>query len=700
MPRQIEYNHTLNPRPFQLLLAASKQIRQDIEQLAAHAPMPADAACLNLVLKGTADCTCRAVNLLGTPKPLAHALAKRFTITFTTCDDIFDRLEITDSLITLQRRLQAYPAWRALAQFGQLDYPPDAVEPALLGMELMLKFVAHAPRELAPSFVTSLVSTTPEQSWSVATFLDQYHYANVPKGELPPWFRRAKKIYAQFLKTFSQDPPPPPPPLTFEQRAAAQLAAHAAWPKFRVRAAVQDHTMLSPAQVKQLTTTEEQGGNRLSAEQQTILWLVGFTGINLEILPSLPLVQKLESGQVLGIELERGLLLRNFSGLAGDRSAGHSQDEEAAAANHHCIVPMPETVHKFLKQKASTVSSAATLEALLPSLSKISSRAAVFQYPCELKPSWARWARTTGPVLRQQGMDNLLVAVITGNFANTAKSKLYYCRIGAEEIWQACNTAYNCFGFGAPVARPDGIADFGTPAAPSVERVTRADGLLVAMVNALRPAPRASVSALVAFHNAYVRAVAYRLMFLLGLREARKFCLRANIDEAVDSTVNIDDKTTSGLEGGLPVVLCDEVRRLLSGYRAHCSALAGRLKRLTGETAAVKWLRAAGESQDVALLCKLTHHACSEIGTSDVLAAEFMLAPDFGRKVLENWLRQHGVRTRDIDRQMRHEVLGQESYTSTASHSIPAWAARLTPTLNRMAGALLSEKLFGLRISQ
>jgi hypothetical protein len=60
-------------------------------------------------------------------------------------------------------------------------------------------------------------------------------------------------------------------------------------------------------------------------------------------------------------------------------------------------------------------------------------------------------------------------------------------------------------------------------------------------------------------------------------------------------------------------------------------------------------------------------------------------------------MREMKVMTRDIDRVMRHEVLGQENSTSVADDSEFAWIKRVLPVIETLADKLFTQPLFGLR---
>lgn len=303
-----------------------------------------------------------------------------------------------------------------------------------------------------------------------------------------------------------------------------------------------------------------------------------------------------------------------------------------------------------------------------------------------------------GPLMRQQGIDNLLTAIVTGNFGNTAKSKLYYCNVAHGEIWDACRRIYDYLKLGSPVEMPTKLLNFGTGVVSPADRIKEIDSLLVSRVENLRPVGKATAKTLIEYHNTYVTSMAFRFMFLLGLREAKKLMIWADIDELHDLTLDIADKKTNSLEGALPVVLSTQLKTLIQYYRLHCRSLCNRLKKVDGHELICDWLEDVLNSEHVPLLCMLTpYRRRTLVGTSDVICEFPDLAPDFGRKFLENWLRTHTVMTRDIDRQMRHEVLGQESYTCTSAHSELNWIRRMRPVLDTLASELFVSPLAGLR---
>lgn len=147
--------------------------------------------------------------------------------------------------------------------------------------------------------------------------------------------------------------------------------------------------------------------------------------------------------------------------------------------------------------------------------------------------------------------------------------------------------------------------------------------------------------------------------------------------------------------------MCDELRSALENYRIHCAAFLERLRRFGWSGAAVQWLESVQQHDDVPLLCTVHgERHITPLSTDSLrraLPGASDLAADWGRKYIENALRLAGAQSRDIDRQQRHEVLGQEQHCATADGSEVAWVRRLKPQLDAVSRQLFKGRLHGLR---
>lgn len=325
----------------------------------------------------------------------------------------------------------------------------------------------------------------------------------------------------------------------------------------------------------------------------------------------------------------------------------------------------------------------------------------VFPEISDLSPSFARWSRTLAPFALQIGLDALLAGLTTGDIGVSAKSKLHYALVSGHEQWHSAAALYKALDWEPPVAMPETIMPFGAAVVPTTERLSRMDDQIYRWVEEVRPAKRLATEAqLLEFHNRYVRALTSRICVWLSLRPASEISIRASTDERFDLCIELLEKASAGRVGTQPAVISEALRAALANYRIHCSALLERLKTFRWSGATVDWLTSVEAHHDVPLLCTIHgKHRVTPVSTDSLLkslpgASE--LAPDWGRKYAENCLRRLKVKSRDIDRHQRHEVLGQEQDCATADGSELSWTRRLKPELDAMSGQLFKAPLHGL----
>jgi hypothetical protein len=290
----------------------------------------------------------------------------------------------------------------------------------------------------------------------------------------------------------------------------------------------------------------------------------------------------------------------------------------------------------------------------------------------------------------------LQVALLTADFCHTAKSKVYYCTLRQSEVNAAAAQAYRILGFDVPSETPTTSVAFGSKVTPTVQLIQAADEYLMQKAQKLRPGRNCSRTKLLCFHNAYAHVVAYRLMVLFALRETAEIPLPSAGDGAISY---LTEKSSAGRAGGMAAIVTELIAEQIKFYVAHCHAFNRRLG--TDCTSKFQhWLNEAVNGRTPLQLRTCSPREVAQpIRTADVLEQVknvATLAPDAGRKLLENLLRERGVRTEDIDRVLRHEVAGQEACAGVSDSSEFAWRKRVGPILNDIAKELFGSSLSGL----
>lgn len=636
--------------------------------------------------------------VLKSPNPNAAALLDELHVLAMACTAEYQcRVGCVDSIDGMEGRRKANPAWALLAAIGS-SIESVSQHPAITaaGVELLLSL--HQQKPMAAAFCGSArVALKVEHldGVSIKALLD------INAGEkMPSWVKRTQVTLAEFLAAFDNAPPPPPPPRTFEERVRTELSCRAAFASHRRRAGVLDDTCFSQRQIAQAVNYSGSGMFRSAAERRAVMWITGISGLFATSTQFIPLSGATVDDWVIWYDMACGVLRRDLSCLAPD--AARARNGVGAPASFIANTPAPRDVAIELLRLARNVPGAREMGDIIPALRQLTPRDLVYPDRATLAPSFARWSRTLAPAGLQAGIGTLETGITTGDIGVTARSKLHYARVSGEEQWKAAAALYKAIGWKRPVPMPHALLAFGAAVVPSMETLAHMDERLCHWVEEVRPPKRLAIEAqLLEFHNRYVRTLAARICVWLSLRPAAEISLRASIDEDDDLCVDLLEKASAGRVGTLQAVMCDDFRAALANYRIHCVAFLERLKTFGWSGAAVEWLESVQQHDDVPLLCTVHgERRVTPLSTDSLLKTlpgASDLAADWGRKYMENVLPLVGAQSRDIDRQQRHEVLGQEQDCATADGGEVGWVRRLKPQLDAVSRQMFKTRLHGLR---
>lgn len=678
------------------LRAADSLARRPLIRLTQAAPPPLEHAMLQAVIVGACAATSDAFGLLRQPNADAIGLRDELRLLVSVCSKEYERIGRVDSEEGLVGRLRAYPAWSLLSRVGSLRAALSHPAITAAGLELMLSL--HRGKPMAASFCNG---TRVALDTEVLVDVELESLLRTDEDEKPPhWIKHSRAIFAEFFAAFDGAPPQSLPLRSFEDRARTELACRAAFASYRRRAGILDDTCLSRRQIAEAVQYAGPGVFRSAVERRAALWIIGIGGLFATSTQFIPLTAACEEDWVLNYDVATGILRRDYSHLAPD--AARPRPGVGTPASFNAMTPAPSDVRDELARSAVATPDARELGDLIPALRLLKPRDLVYPDLADLGPSVARWSRTLAPLALQIGVDTLLTGLTCGDLGVTARSKLHYCLVDVAELWSSSAKLYAALGWDGPVAQPATGLPFGAAVVPTADALGRLDERSWQWVEEVRPPKRLSHEAkLLEFHNRYVRALASRLAVWASLRPAAELSLRASIDERFDLCVDLREKTSAGRVGALPAVMCDAMREGLASYREHCAALLERFRTFGWVGSVVDWLESVGKREDVPLLCTIhDRHRVQPQSTNDlrkVLPGAADLASDWGRKFAENYLRQAGAQSRDIDRHQRHEVLGQEQDTTIADGSEVDWVRRLKPVLDRMSRTLFRSPLSGLR---
>jgi hypothetical protein len=651
---------------------------------------PLDLRAAAAALRGAKLAIHIAYTILSEPNAKAISLLAKVAHLQETLQRVHSECQVEDLDAGIRKTLASYPQWRLLATAGDLEFDGNALQ---FGAGVELALALANDRKMATNWCKvfrcdkSLLNTKPTTLQAALIDLE-----NPLRSE---WSTRLKKNLAEFIQTFDNIPPHPTKPRSFDERVKENWRSKAAFATQPARAAVLDDRCLSLQQFRKAMQHRPDSPYERD-EYLAAIYFTGFCGLSPNLVGEIPISQ--QAGEQSACELEfteDGVtLVRDFECLADD--AAKPAHIDGIPASSVLRTPLPRNISTYLTRVFCEHPNATHLRALLPQLASLNSRERVYSTAEQPTPSWARLRPTLGRILRQEGIDGLQVALLTADFSHAAKSKVYYATLSQTEVNAAAVQAYRILGFELPAAITKAGIAFGSQVTPTTRYIHVANEALIRGAEQLRPGRNCGRAQLIQFHNAYSLVIGFRLMALLALRETSNIHL-PSIDD--DTIIYLTEKSSAGRAGGMAAIVPELLTDQIKLYAAHCQALNRRLS--AGSASPFqRWLVQAVNGQaPLELRVCSTREAAHTLRSADVLRAVHsfvQLAPDFGRKLMENLLRSRGIRTEDIDRTMRHEVAGQEACAGVSDASELAWRKRLCPSLNCIAIELFNTPLSGL----
>lgn len=437
------------------------------------------------------------------------------------------------------------------------------------------------------------------------------------------------------------------------------------------RGGILDHRHLSAVEIKNLGPQLEAMLHSSSVQSQRaasamLAWQAPFA---LHHLSRVALLGHGSQEWTMCLDLERGLWLTNIECIAPEQHTKLDSDGHFEA----CMVsakPLPRSLHSYLVSRFE--SGMTCVGDLLPILPSIDSADSVLPSSRQIVPSFARWINSSGVFMRLLEIDGLIAAVLSNDFGMVAKSKLYYTVVMPQELWTASQSLYAQLGWSDPVSMPEGLMAVGANAVPTDQRVQQVFQWLEQWVESARPSNRSSLESVLEFHNRYASAVAWLIGFATSARRVSQVEWSAqSLHEGCNALV-LDDKKVMDLPGGLPVPLPSLMQEQLHLYYKHLGALEGRLRHQAGyfRSHVSPWLQSVIARQNQRLFRSISPKGkLGDISTHSLvkeLPDTCQVAPDCGRKFWETTLRHSGICTSHIDAFLRHEVLGQERFSSAS----------------------------------
>lgn len=493
------------------------------------------------------------------------------------------------------------------------------------------------------------------------------------------WLARYRKIDRQVRRRVELlDPNGPVRPEHANPKNCFDLLARLKWrfeyPDPKHRQGGLDDSHLSPAQYRRVTSAI-----RDKVEQGDCAAVVLATSMLPRLPPvltlSLPLISETTPLRILGLDIQRGALMLDLRLLFPERKIPSPSTKLLfQASGDTLVIPPPLFLAEELRRRLSRFPDAQLLGDLV-SWVKVDHRTALItDDECKLISSLARASKSTGAMAIMAGTDRLVAACITWDFSFVGSARMYYALLTGRDIHAGCTALYSDIGWGDPAIEESQLSAAGSLCTLTEDGAKRMFGRLAQLSRESWPGRRANFDTLLAHHACYTRYCVALISFCLGLREVDVYRLLAQ--ELMDGQAQV---TTHDKQGGdrlmaQPAYLNSLVREQVRQYVAHCKALSQRLHRLNAPQG-LRFVQALDKALcgDGALfLVRSTRGGVQPAGSHNTwgeFPEEFKVPANVGRHFWQNMLREHGLSSRDIDRFMRHRVVGLENNTTSQMSS-------------------------------
>lgn len=426
-------------------------------------------------------------------------------------------------------------------------------------------------------------------------------------------------------------------------------------------------------------------------------------GLTADLTQSLPLVHSGSPLHVLGIDVTRGCISLNLRALfPNGRRPAPSTARLFRPSDDVLSIALPVFLADGLRLFPQRVPAAELLGDLL-GWPMVDSRKNVLNTEhCKLGSSLARAAKTTGPVAIMKGINRLVAACLSLDFSLIGSARMYYARLTGKEIHQGCEQLYDALGWGNPAMAAGQLQALGSHSVLTEAGVIEVFGHMAQQYRDLEPGPRSGVPALLAHHAAFTRYCVALIAFSLGLRQVHAYRLLSQDLMDGQHTVTIHDKQGGDRLMAQPARLNPVIVEQIDKFIQHARALLSRLRR-SGDSSTARFaaaLEKALSGQGPLFLFRSPRGAVRPAGSYNswgTLPLDLQVPANCGRHFWQNTFREHGLSSRDIDRWMRHRVVGTENNTSSQISSPAQSFERLSAIQVRVLTELGIVALSGLK---
>lgn len=487
----------------------------------------------------------------------------------------------------------------------------------------------------------------------------------------------------------------------FDVHARFELTRKFRYSPPRQRQAVLDRRHQSVVQLKQ--SSKSLFARAIAGDQTALLIILSFsTGLSLRTTIDIPLALHVNDGNwTMLLDIDAGVLKTNIATLTPNSASPKPGSTCFRPANKIAVKPLPLDIANLLRAMHQKCPDARTLAELLLEADCTSGQLTLDDDTSSLYPSVTRFLTSAGPFSVSLGIDRLSAAIIVNDYSLIPGSKLYYCQVQRDDIWQASAQLYRMLGWHEPTPLCPGLP-CGSLIVPTRQALCEWYVWMIDSISKVHPGPNSSTERLLAHHNVYSRFCASLSILCLAAREVKalRFTTHNLLPDAEFASFN--DKWVGAFPGQTKVPVNGLLRKQLRYWYAHCAALHRRLKKNpapeNGNLISALERFLAGVS--VPLFFEVDgKREFKPLGTSTLTAwwpDRLRFSGDFGRHLWETELRNAGVWSSRIDLLLRHITRGVESQCSSNGDPLALSAAAITVAQEQLLKELGIQPLPGL----
>lgn len=570
--------------------------------------------------------------------------------------------------IQMEGRLSQFPAWALLTQLTEEQVP------------LRIALGAEIARAL-------IERSQVKDQYCIQLRKGALQYGRPPLGTFPSmedlgtqsfgkgWLGRFKKIDRQVRRRVEIcDPEGPPRPDHTQPKSRLDILARLRWrfeyPDPKHRQGTLDDSHLTTPQFSR-ATLNIRGRVEASAPVGVLQAICTLVRITPDLAHGLPLVSVSAPLKILGLDIGRGALILDLRALFPD---GRRPTDLTAALFHTSTdlltIPLPTFLSAELKRRLAQHRGAIVLGDLVDWVHVDHTAPLTVDEDAKLRSSLARASKSTAAMVIEAGGDRLLASAISWDFSLIGSARMYYARLTKQEIFDGCTNLFRMAGWGEPAMDSGSIEDIGSKCVLTDESLSK---IFRELSNACRkswPGRRSKLSTLLEHHRHFTIFNVALVSFTLGLREASAYHLLSRDFLHEQELVTVHDKQGGDQLMAQPSKINQLVRQQIRQYLAHCTALLARLLALDDPAAEsmIEALRGILGGTGPLFVVRGPRggiRAAGSANTWGVFPTSIRVPANVGRHFWQNKLREKGLASRDVDRFMRHRVVGLENNTNS-----------------------------------